>query len=177
MSGASERLGRLDRLYARRARRAGVPPEWPSLTIEAAVKAKIPRSRGLALVQTETNFRNVYGHDPTIFAGAGQVTEHNYARYKRERGRTQMQGVGPCQLTWWELQDRADRMGGCWRPEVNMLVGLSWLREQCRRLGVGPGIASYNGTGAAAQAYSRTVRRRERQWKKVLLGISRKAPR
>lgn len=177
MSGAYGRLGKLNRLYARRARRAGVPPGWASPTIEAAVKAKIPRSRGLALVQTESGFANVYGHDPTIFGGAGHVTEHNYARYKRERGRTQMQGVGPCQLTWWELQDRADRMGGCWRPEVNMLVGFSHLRQLCREHDVATGIARYNGSGAAAARYSRLVRARERQWRKVLLGVSRRAPR
>src|SRR4051795_9873923 len=96
---AYDRLGKVDRLYSRMARRAGVPPGWSSLVIEAAVRAKIPRSRGLALVQTETGFQNVYGHDPTIFSGHGHVTRDNYAVYKRERAHTRMQGVGPAQLT------------------------------------------------------------------------------
>jgi hypothetical protein len=176
---AYDRLGKVDRLYSRMARRAGVPPGWSSLVIEAAVKAKIPRSRGLALIQTESGFANVFGHDPTIFGGAGHVTEVNYHAYKRERGphgRGGMQGVGPAQLTYWSIQDEADRRGGCWRPEVNMRVAFDHLRDLCRTHGVPQGLALYNGQGEAARRYSLTVRRRERQWKRVLLGVSRKVP-
>ena len=41
---------------------------------------------------------NVFGHDPTIFVGAGTVTRAKYLEYKRQRvasGNTLMQGVGP----------------------------------------------------------------------------------
>jgi hypothetical protein len=173
---AYDRLRKRDKAFARLAHRAGVPSGWSSLVIEAAVKAGIPRSRGFALIQTETNFRNIYGHDPTIFAGHGRVTADNYARYKRERGHTHMQGVGPAQLTYWSIQDDADRIGGCWKPEANLLVGFRYLAESCRNLGTRQGIAAYNGAGAAAQAYASRVMSRERGWKRVLLGLSRKAP-
>ena len=40
-----------------------------------------------------------------------------YQEYKRRRPRDGMQGVGPAQLTWFEFQDQADALGGCY-PET-----------------------------------------------------------
>ena len=40
-----------------------------------------------------------------------------------------MQGVGPCQLTYWVLQDAADRLGGCWDWRCNVRVGFTLLVE------------------------------------------------
>jgi len=83
-----------------------------------------------AILEQETSGgRNIFGQDPTIFVGAGEVTESKYKQYKRERIRTgKMQGVGPMQLTWWEFQDMADRAGGCWKPYVNILTGARILK-------------------------------------------------
>ena len=65
-----------------------------------------------AVLEQESGFRNVYGHDPVKRGQlvGGNVTRLNYARYKalRKLG-FGMQGVGPGQLTWWEYQDEADR--------------------------------------------------------------------
>ena len=58
-----------------------------------------------------------------------------------------MQGVGPCQLTWWELQDAADAQGGCWRPEINMRVGFGHLAALVKRYGECRRRAPYNGSG------------------------------
>lgn len=99
----------------------------------------------LALIEQESNFRNVFGHDPTIFIGAGTVTEKKYKEYKRQRGHTRMQGVGPAQLTWWEYQDRADRLGGCWIPRHNIRVGFELLGALVKKHGLRKGLAIYNG--------------------------------
>ena len=90
-----------------------------------------PPLRRLRLPAQETGGgRNVFGHDPTVFAGAGKVTRSKYLAYKHVRQRTgEMQGVGPMQLTWWSYQDRADRLGGAWKPYPNMLVGFRHLAE------------------------------------------------
>lgn len=137
--------------------------------IVAASRATgLPLPLGLALIQQETNFRNVFGHDPTIFAGAGYVTSGKYAQYKfmRDRipSRREMQGVGPAQLTWWEFQDAADRMGGCWKPHLNIIVGFRVLKGHIDAEGLVVGVARYNGTGPDADRYSKEVREKAQVW-------------
>jgi hypothetical protein len=108
-----------------RLRAAGI--DSPRIAIQEAKRAGLPLELACALLEKESGGgANVYGHDPSIFSGAGQVTRENYAQYKKQRiasGNRKMQGVGPCQLTWWEFQDQADAQGGCWRPRYNMRVG------------------------------------------------------
>jgi hypothetical protein len=133
----------------------------------AATRAGLGYAAACALLVQETGGgRNVYGHDPTIFIGAGEVTEANYAEYKALRDSTgKFQGVGPTQLTWKGYQDQADALGGCWKPLINMLVGfgiivgyrdqgLSW-RDCWKR---------YNGS----DAYADQMVTRQAQWKALL---------
>ena len=129
----------------RRAKRNGI--RNPYLAWRAAKTAKIPFWVMCAfLIQESGGGSNIYGHDvdssgnPRPFWGHGEVTEANYAAYKKERdlGVTErnrfpdlgirMQGVGPMQLTWYEFQDRADALGGCWDKYTNMLVGAQVLK-------------------------------------------------
>ncbi len=119
--------------------------------------AGIPYYVGCAFLQQETGGgRNVFGHDPTVFAGAGEVTRAKYLAYKLVRERTgQMQGVGPMQLTWYTYQDRADRLGGAWKPYPNMLVGFRHLAALHRSTGSWTAAAhEYNGGGPMAEAYA-----------------------
>ncbi|MFP5379559.1 MAG: hypothetical protein ACLGHP_07390 [Vicinamibacteria bacterium] len=129
-----------------------------------ARRAGIPISLGFALIEQETGFRNVFGSDPTIYRGAGRVTKRKYLAYKRARGKTRMQGVGPAQLTWWEFQDRADRLGGCWVPRHNIRVGFEVLAAHIERHGRTMGIARYNGSGDAADLYTKQVLWKMRRW-------------
>lgn len=129
-----------------------------------ARRAGIPISLGFALVQQESGFSNVFGHDPTIFVGAGQVTRAKYAEYRTQRGHEHMQGVGPCQLTWWAYQDQADALGGCWESAHNIRVGFGLLAGLIRQHGLVDGVARYNGEGAAAVEYSRHVRALASAW-------------
>ncbi len=144
----------------------------PRTTVREAERAGLPLALACALLEKESSGgRNVFGHDPTIFAGAGKVTRANYADYKRRRiasGNRLMQGVGPCQLTWWELQDAADAEGGCWHPEINMRVGFRHLATLVGRYGRSDGARRYNGSGAAAEAYSRDLMVKARRWEQVI---------
>lgn len=136
-----------------------------------ARRAGIPISLGFAIVQQESDFTNVFGGDPTIYAGAGKVTKAKYLRYKLGRGpagRGGMQGVGPCQLTWWEYQDAADRLGGCWVAANNIRVGFTTLATLIRDHGEHDGIAAFNGAGPAAQRYARQVKAKQDHWHEVL---------
>lgn len=127
-----------------------------------------------AVLEQETGFRNVYGHDPVKWPQikGGNVTRLNYLRYKTLRSRCGMQGVGPGQLTWWEYQDEADRSGGCWRPAVNIAT-TAWLLSQKRRqAGSWPRAFELYNAGKvgtpAGSAYSNRVQERQRDWHRRL---------
>jgi Putative peptidoglycan binding domain len=147
----------------------------PQAVVEEARRAGLRLPLACALLEKESGGgRNVFGHDPTIFVGAGEVTRAKYAEYKRRRvasGNRQMQGVGPCQLTWWEFQDTADREGGCWRPEINMRVGFRHLVALMKQHGEAEGARRYNGSGPAAEAYSRDLIAKARIWDAKLSGL------
>jgi hypothetical protein len=144
----------------------------PLRTLIAARSVKLPVALACALVEQESGGgANVFGHDPTIFVGAGEVTKAKYLAYKAQRGshgQGGMQGVGPVQLTWYAFQDEADRLGGCWKPVVNMKVGFARLGDLVRRNGLHAGIKAYNGTGPAADAYAASVLRRLARWEQIL---------
>ena len=146
----------------------------PQAVVEEARRAGLRLALACALLEKESGGgRNVFGHDPTIFVGAGEVTRAKYREYKKRRvasGNRQMQGVGPCQLTWWEFQDTADREGGCWRPEVNMRVGFRHLVALINQHGEADGARRYNGSGDAAEAYSRDLLAKAKIWDAKLAG-------
>jgi len=152
----------------------------PQAVVEEAKRAGLRLPLACALLEKESGGgRNVFGHDPTIFVGAGEVTRAKYREYKKRRvgsGNTHMQGVGPCQLTWWEFQDTADREGGCWRPEVNMRVGFRHLFALINQHGEADGARRYNGSGDAAEAYSRDLLAKAKVWDAKLAGHAVPAP-
>jgi hypothetical protein len=152
------------------ARRAGIRNALA--VVQEAHAAGVPVSLALAVVEQESGGRNVFGHDPTSSVPAGwkggRVTRARYLQYKRNRASGGMQGVGPFQLTWWEFQDRADLMGGCWVPRNNIRVGLQILRANIAKHGRFAGIAAYNGSGDAAQNYARSVEARASVWRRRL---------
>jgi hypothetical protein len=142
-----------------------------------ARKAGIPISLGFALLEQESSdrvtsgARNVFGHDKgKPFAGAGKVTQKKYLEYKKIRGpkgHGGMQGVGPAQLTWWELQDKADRLGGSWVPRYNIQVAFARLAELIDRYGENRALAAYNAGESNWRDginYAQDVRRRQKKW-------------
>jgi hypothetical protein len=75
-----------------------------------------------------------------------------------------MQGVGPMQLTWYEFQDDADRLGGCWVAANNIRVGLTLLGKLIVNHGTRMGVARYNGTGPQANRYATEVLEKQEKW-------------
>src|SRR4051812_22741591 len=146
----------------------------PKVTVAEAQRAGLRLAVACAMLEKETSGgHNVFGHDPTIFVGAGKVTKAKYLAYKQQRvasGNRRMQGVGPCQLTWYEFQDEADREGGCWRPEINIRIGFRRLAANIKLHGEADGARRYNGTGPAAEAYSADLLRRAGLWDQRLSG-------
>ena len=129
-----------------------------------ARRVGLPVALACAVLEKETGFRNVFGHDAVRNpiksppGGLLAVTEDNYRQYLAHRRRgLGNQGVGPMQLTSPGLQDRADQLGGCWQPGPNIRVGLEFLAGNIRRLGLRAGVVAYNGSGPAAQRYGDDV--------------------
>lgn len=149
------------------------------LLMEARV-AGLSQSLALALRTQESGIKgdgNVFGHDPTIFVGAGEVTEAKYLAYKRARGPRGaggMQGVGPLQLTFYTFQDRADKLGGCWLVRFNYQVGFEDLAHlmQVYRGKDNPtrwALAVYNGGAARPNwKYAREVLQHQHFWHEKL---------
>ena len=148
----------------------------PRMVVAEAKRAGLRLDYACAMLKKESNGgMNVFGHDPTIFVGAGTVTRAKYMDYKRQRvasGNARMQGVGPTQLTYWTLQDRADAQGGCWKPRINMRVGFKHLADHIARYGEADGARRYNGSGPAAVAYSKDLLAKAAQWRAVLDGAA-----
>lgn len=136
------------------------------IIIEAR-KYRVPISLALALIEQESGFRNVFGHDPTnsipVKWRGSKVTKDKYKYYKTRRSMG-MQGVGPAQLTWWEYQDLADRRGGCWIPKHNISVAMDHLGSMLVNSYIHHALKAYNGTGDAAERYAVIVKSRMDKW-------------
>lgn len=155
-------------MYEKLDRMGIVHPAW---TIELARQYDIPVSLlASILFQESGGGRNVFGHDPFLrptsylnYLKGKRVSRFRYRYYKRMRKAGHgMQGVGPMQLTWFAFQDEADRLGGAYRPYINMKVGAMLLAEKLRRRNLTrhQAVASYNGAGAAADRYATQVLKR-----------------
>jgi hypothetical protein len=163
---------------ARRLRELGVVnPQW---TVEAASNAGLELAIACAFLEQESGGgHNVFGHDRDgqaryIFPakdGTVAVTEELYKEYKRRRGpkgKGGMQGVGPMQLTWFSIQDDADKIGGCWHPRANMQTGFERAADLIRRNGMNLGIKAYNGSGPKADRYLQQMLPRIEKWRAKL---------
>lgn len=151
----------------RRLRSLGI--DYPIITIDEAKREGVPLAVACAVLEQETGGgRNVFGHDPTIFIGAGTVTRAKYERYKKLRGpkgKGGMQGVGPMQLTWYSYQDEADKEGGCWLPRYNVRIGLRVLARHFRKhKDWHAAFKAYNGS----ETYADQVDARVKKWKRLL---------
>lgn len=144
---------------------------YPVRTIMAARACGLSLPLGCSILMQETGGGvNEWGHDPTIFVGGydqkhnvrygALVTAASYKAYLVQRGaegKGGMQGVGPCQLTYYTLQDAADKAGGCEKVLPNLKVGFASLAASIRRDGLRAAVVAYNGSGPAAEAYADTV--------------------
>lgn len=157
-----------DLTLARRANRAGA--KYSLRIVWEARRARIPISLAFALVEQESNFRNVVGHD--------QGGPHPGAAVTRQVVRDILaspvsNGVGLTQLTWKPYIRKADSLGGAHRPKYQLRVGFRALADNVHRAGsLRSGIRAYNGSGPAADNYARQVLRKQAKWHSILTGRS-----
>ena len=134
---------------------------YEDMIIAEARRSKVPVSLVCAVMEAESSFTNVFGHDGVanpIKSIKGKpnlvVTEALYKTYVHHRDRGEgCQGVGPMQLTAKFLQDRADHLGGCFKPAPNIRTGVERLGALIKeRGGMHGALVGYNGTTAYADA-------------------------
>lgn len=146
--------------------------------VAEAFRTDCPLAAAAAMLMLETSGgKNIYGHDAVTCAEppyqkGGPVTRENYAAYKARRGECGMQGVGPAQLTWHTFQDDADRLGGCWQPEINCRIGFGLLGAYIYQDGYHLGFKRYN-TGSSVpgpSAYADRAMLILPRWQKIVSG-------
>jgi len=160
-----------DELLAAALRKAGA--RYETEIVREAKRSGLQVSLICAVLEVETGFRNVFGHDAVRNpiksppGGLLEVTADLYSKYLgfRRQGLGN-QGVGPMQLTSPWLQDRADALGGCWNVAANIRAGVEFLAGNIRRLGLHQGVAAYNGS----TAYADQVLPLEKRWRAKLGG-------
>jgi hypothetical protein len=146
-------------------RRAGF--SYPIRVIQEAKRAGLPLSYAMAFLEKESyKGKNVFGSDAVRNpVKGGRVTRRRYAQYlKNRKAGLGMQGVGPMQLTYYTLQDKADKMGGAWRVRYNLRVGFEHAAGLIESYGKFDGVKRYNGSGQMAQAYARDWVQKQQHW-------------
>lgn len=165
---------RRDVTLAARAKRAGASH---SLRIVwEARRARIPVSLAFALVEQESAFRNIFGHDAGALPAlkGKRVTKKRVGLLLASLGNGfASNGVGLTQLTSPEYIRRADRIGGAHIPKFQLRVGFGLVCDRTERFGLRDGLAAYNGGEGgrwrqAPQLYAQSVVRKRDRWHRVL---------
>lgn len=144
--------------------------------IRHARRADLGIATALAVVEQESSFRNVWGGDTEPNGGTTGwrfriVNRRDVVGYLHRRGahgEGGMQGCGRTQLTFWSLQDEAMRLGGLWKRGPQLRVAFAHVSVLIDAFGLTDGLRRYNGSGPAADRYSREVRERRDRWRDLL---------
>jgi hypothetical protein len=155
---------------------------YGKLVVAKADKVGLPLVLACALVDLESSFSNVFGHDTVgtrnPIAKGSKVTKDSYKRYLafRQQG-LGTQGVGLTQLTFFSIQDSADRKGGCWKPAAQLDVGFQLLADHIKLLGRERGIRKYNGdhTSDKTLPYLEKFEKFFAEWSRILGGAGARA--
>ena len=98
--------------------------------VKAANAAGLEVAIAAALIEKESNGRNIFGHDlGGAYYGGGEVTEAKYIDFIAQvRSGKTSNGVGPAQSTWPGFFDDMEEHGlRPWVPYDNMLYGFRLL--------------------------------------------------
>lgn len=144
-----------DLRLARVAKRHGA--KWSLRTVREARRAGVPISWGLAMVEQESHWENIFGcdHGPGKAFCHQKVTKAKVQELLRS---SLANGVGPTQLTTKDYVRRADRYGGAHIPRHNIRAGMEVLREKTG--GDMKQAWKYNG----AKQYQAQIEGKARRW-------------
>jgi hypothetical protein len=129
-----------------------------------------------ALLEGESGFRNVFGHDHGgLFPGQRVTRKLVREMIAQVREGHISNGVGVTQLTSLGFILAAERAGGAHHAAVQSLIGFQLLRRLQQQFGRRDGFAAYNGGAggrkdAGPQAYAEAMMRRADHWVRVFHG-------
>lgn len=153
-------------VVARRAHKHGVPRMVAIYIALACRKLKLRYALGYGLVEQESGFHHVYGHDAGGFLAGQPVTKANYGAFRAHIRATSgggANGVGLTQITYWTyIRDHA----GLWRKRANIYFGLGLVAGVIHDHGERQGLAEYNGGAGNPQfGYADEVLNRADRWR------------
>jgi hypothetical protein len=131
-------------------------------------------SDGFALVEQESDFKNIFGgdHGPTPDNRAIPPYYHHGVTQARVQALLKSpwsNGVGPGQLTDKGFVREADRDGGAHRPAVNIATSIALLGRLQKKHGRMRGFGAYNGgEGNPNMDYARRVDEKADRWHRIL---------
>lgn len=151
---------------ARRAHRYGVPLRVALHIAFACRRYGLRYALGYALVEQESGFQHIYGHDPGGLLPGQKVTRANYKEFRGEvtaHSGGGANGVGLTQITYWTyIRDHA----GLWRQRANIYFGLGLVAATIISKGEREGLAEYNGGAGNPQfGYADEVLSRATKWR------------
>lgn len=144
-----------------------------TIIVKAASAAGLDLAIAAAVIQKESNGRNVFGHDAGgAYHGGGEVTEAKYKDFiKQVRGGKTSNGVGPAQITWPSFFTEMENQGlKPWVPYDNMLYGFRLMVDYLGGKTTDAAIRSagkrYNGNAS----YGDDLLVKVREWRQRLAG-------
>ena len=159
-----------DLQLARRAKKHGA--EHSLRIVWEARRAGIPISLAFAVVEQESGFQNVFGHDHGgMYPGLSVTKERVAGLIRALREHRGANGVGLTQLTWPPFVYAAERLGGAHLPKNQLRVGFGHLSDLIRHYGTRDGLAAYNAGGPhnrMGQHYARLVLDKRDKWHRFL---------
>ena len=135
----------------------------------AATEHQVPYAWACALIEQESNGRNVWGHDVGgTFSGCPLIVTRGAFEvfyWLISNGATS-NGVGPAQITWRGYFDQMLREGRHpWDPADNIDFGLRLLSDTFLRVGSWPTAAGhYNGGTKPNMTYAADVTAKRQAW-------------
>lgn len=135
--------------------------------VYAAETTRLSFAACCALLEMESNGRNVFGHDAggALSGYPGTVNKSNYDVFRWmvvDQGMPS-NGVGPCQITWWPFFAEMEAKGlKPWRPEDNMLFGFGLMKTYRRGNTWEEAGRRYNGSPVYGKRFAAKVK----EWQK-----------
>lgn len=150
-----------------------------SVIVQAAKATSLSLSLACALVEQESEGRNIFGADyPNHKEDSPPYNRHDVTKERVQKLRDGgnytkgMNGVGLTQLTWWEFVERAEKLGGAHIPLNQCLVGFGILADYLNRYPYMEAIASYNAGEknrlSVINTYAKQVADKHEKWKGLL---------
>lgn len=149
-----------DLQLARKAKKAGAKNSLR--IVREARRTKLPVSWAFALVDQESGFCNIFGHDAGSILKGQPVTRSRVRQLLAHVGAGgNSNGVGFTQLTWPPYIRLADQLGGAHVVKNQLRVGFEVLAD-CGDLEAN--AWRYNG----ARRYQSEIKEKQRKWHRIL---------